>query len=180
MKQGYLVLGAEGSGNRLMTRLLIAGGCSGNAESPYSDVEPENDVPFVWFRSVPYAQQVPNLYTLIDSLQDVHWRVVVMLRDWYPQQHSQVAIGHCSPLPCEERTRAALSYIFEFVSRRQLEYYPVTYSGLVNHPYELVPWLVSVLELPRFPAEIMYEIKDADTKWWQIGSSAVSVWQAKT
>ena len=70
MKRAFLVLGAESSGTRLVTRLLIAAGCHGDgghqqpfdkwqaASSPFDGKDP-----IVWRRSYPWTEYHlwPNL-----------------------------------------------------------------------------------------------------------------------
>lgn len=162
------MLGAESSGNRYMTRLLISAGCDGHADPPYQDVTPREGVPFVWLRSVPYAQEVPDLQKLVFNMwaytEDV--TAVVMLRDMYPSLVSQVKIGHAPNYEtARRRTRNALLHIFDAVRGMGLSFIPVTYSGLVNHTPDVVQWVTSELGLTM--PKTLESAYDGDLPWWQ-------------
>lgn len=168
MSKGILVLGAESSGNRYMTRLLISAGCDGNAEPPYNDVEPRDGLPFVWLRSVPYRQTIPDLHKLITDAwsytDDVE--AVVMLRDMYPSLMSQVKIRHAPDMEtARQRTENALCTIFQALGERAVPFLAVTYSGLVNHTPDVVKWVTSELGLDM--PEKLESAYDGDLPWWR-------------
>ena len=168
MSKAVLVLGAESSGNRYMTRLLISAGCDGNAEPPYEDVTPRAGVPFVWLRSVPYAQGIPDLHKLITDAQGHTDDVVavVMLRDMYPSLMSQVKIRHAPDFEtARRRTENALCTIFRALDQTGIPFIPVTYSGLVNHTPDVVKWVTSELGLAM--PQKLESAYDADLQWWR-------------
>lgn len=168
MSKGILVLGAESSGNRYMTRLLISAGCDGHAEPPYEDVPPRDGVPFVWLRSVPYAQDIPDLPAVVAAAgqHTDDLTAVVMIRDMYPSLRSQVKIGHALDLETARyRTENAVCTIFRALEDTAVPFLIVTYSGLVNHTHYLVKWLVYELGLSM--PETVESAYDGDLQWWR-------------
>lgn len=92
--KAFVVIGPESSGTRIVTRLFCAVGCLGG----YEHVQPldcfiENggDFPYVkgrdivFRRSVPHANQVPDICRIQDKFEregfDVYW--IIVIRDWY-------------------------------------------------------------------------------------------------
>lgn len=161
---GILVLGAESSGNRLMTRLLVEMGCDGIYTPPYNDVHPSHAKPFVWLRSIPYAQDIPDLPALVRSAPTDDINAVVMIRDWLPMISSQIASGHApNEQAATHRSRHALAYIFGFLLDADIPYTLVTYEGLISRPIQICRYLADRLGL-SMPETL--SIYDADAKWW--------------
>ena len=98
--RAFMIYGPESSGNRLLRRILIAGGCVGDPglEQSFDQALPmAEDVPLiVWGRSVP-GNVPPNSWPSF-YVQDIgqarkHGYDVfglVMVRDWYCMAQSQV------------------------------------------------------------------------------------------
>lgn len=99
--RAYVVAGAESSGTRMLTGLLVAAGCSGSADHtqawdakpPRADEHPR----IVRRRSVPHGGVWPDLQGVVDELRSCGYadvRFVVTVRDRHCLESSQVAAGH--------------------------------------------------------------------------------------
>lgn len=96
-RRAFLVLGAESSGTRLLTRLLMAGGCAGDGEDEQRwDTQPPEGPLVVWRRSVPHGGEWPSVRSLIERLASYGYTThpVVITRDWIATASSQVEVGH--------------------------------------------------------------------------------------
>ena len=170
MTLAVMVLGAESSGNRLMTRLLIAAGCDGDGDVFQrldAGIPPAGTQPIVWLRSVPHNNEFPALGACFRLLRTQGYRVkaVVMLRDWQPMTRSQVETGHTpSPELAEERTRQAYPHIFNALLAADVPYVTVTLEGLIARPESVLRWLTNWLGLPM--PDTHETIRDVDEKWW--------------
>jgi hypothetical protein len=97
VKRAFLVLGAESSGTRLLTEVLIAGGCHGDAthHQPFDRWEFGEQTPILWRRSYPWSPYHlwPNLeLDLLRPLRRHGYEDVLALvstRDWLPTARSQ-------------------------------------------------------------------------------------------
>jgi hypothetical protein len=99
MKRAFLVLGAESSGTRLLTQILIAGGCHGDPshEQAFDDWQFQDKTPIVWRRSYPWSihRLWPNL--ALDLLRPLgrfgyeDIMVLISTRDWIATSRSQAA-----------------------------------------------------------------------------------------
>lgn len=79
MKRAFFVLGAQGSGTRMLTRAFISAGCAGSAEhqQPW-DAEPfpagEDDI--VFRRSIPHGGEIVDLWGECDRMLAAGFEVV--------------------------------------------------------------------------------------------------------
>jgi hypothetical protein len=143
-----LVVGAEGTGTRLMTKVLIGSGFEGSAEhsQPFDLMIPPGRSPIVWRRSYPHGGAVPDANGIIrgwPSLKSLsmrvwlsgrlHQHVLVMMRDPYAVSQSQVKSGVAASIPeAYQQIRDAYLRIFNDITNVQLPYTLVMYSALVN------------------------------------------------
>lgn len=161
-----LVLGAESSGTRLITRLLIAAGCYGDSgHKQRLDTEAVCEPPIVWRRSFPHDGQWPNVKGMIHDLQDADFdvRAVVVHRDWRATALSQVDAAHArTEADAYENLRLAYRAIAAQTS--EIEVTLISYESLVQHRRPVVSWLCSQLGIePPTDIEMIY---DANAKWF--------------
>ena len=134
MKTAYLVLGAESTGTRYVTSLLIAGGCKGDAEHKQRwDEDPFAGDPIVWRRSVPHARKVPVIAELVGRLMCDSYltHALVVWRDWNAAARGQVAAGHVGSLEdAYENLAAAYPHIVDGLARTRTRWTGVSYEAL--------------------------------------------------
>lgn len=166
MKRAFLVLGAESTGTRLVTRLLLASGCVGDGDHVQRwDSETPTDPLVVWRRSIPHNKVWPDIGGMADSLRALGYDVsaIVTSRDWSAAVPSQVAIGHVPDAETALRqTRAAYPYIFAALLRHGIPYVLASYESLVTRP-EAIGRLCDLLGLPRAEHE---DVVDGNEKWF--------------
>lgn len=170
MTNAYLVLGAESSGNRLMTRVLIAAGCAGvaGAQQALDDaIPPADGTPIVWLRSVPHGRVFPDIAAHIHLLDAAGYcvRCVVMHRDFHAQTHSQVAARHVQTLEqAQMHVRLAYQRIYAALSETKCWYVALNYEALVQNPDAVMAWLLPMLDLP-IPL-LSEPIRNENEKWY--------------
>ena len=160
-RRAYLVLGPESSGTRLMTRILIAGGCTGDdGHAQRWDAKlPEGVSPIVWRRSVPHGGYWPDVERCIAALKVRGYQVtvVVTMRDWWAVIRSQVAVGH---VESEEQAltnlRNAYRLIFSGLLAHPVDYVVVGYEGLAQRSETVLAWLSKRLGLARVADVVIY------------------------
>jgi len=118
----YLVFGPESSCTRMMTRLLIQGGCRGQDthKQAYDKKPPkaEPGVKVVWRRSFPHLNRWPDIAEMVQMLRVSGYdlgqiRIVVTVRDWWATRESQRKTGHVRDIPAaQRRTTEAYRRIF--------------------------------------------------------------------
>ena len=182
-KRAFLVVGAESSGTRLITRLLIAGGCHGDgghlqpfdkwqaASCPFDGKDP-----IVWRRSYPWSKyhHWPNLkLDLVKPLLKHGYRVarvLVTTRNWYSISQSQVdPKNRHAPTQEDALENVQLAYceIFTQLSRLGLPYLPVAYEAITCHGERAVRPLLKELGLnDRAPLELIRK-EDDDKRYSQ-------------
>ncbi len=173
MTVAVLVVGAEGSGTRLMTRLLMAAGCLGGDDGvqAFDRFVPPATCPIVWRKSYPHYGRWPNLRRMAarGRLQGYEVRAVVMLRDWHALCASQVAAHHVATLAdARWRSREAYRRIFRGLELAGLTqaYIPVTYEALVDRPTPVMEGVFRELGLPE-GTPLPFPITDANAKYYK-------------
>jgi hypothetical protein len=142
MKRAFLVVGAESSGTRLLTRILIAGGCAGDDShhQPFDHWEFGEKSPVVWRRSFPWtrAHLWPNLE--LDLLKPLRSRdyepamVLVSTRDWLSLSRSQADLKNHHVLgEAEALENVSIAYheIFKQIGAAKLPYLMVAHEAIV-------------------------------------------------
>ena len=168
MKRAFLVYGPESSGNRLMTRVLVACGCYGDGShhQRLNDRPPPRDADkIVWFRSVPYAHAWPNLTGHIDQVLRYEYQptILVMNRDVYAIARSQVRTGHVRDIAAAYRSiTTAYRIIFDAINQMNANYLMVSYESLFIRQPDYLGWLLAHIGLTlESPIE---EITDQNAK----------------
>lgn len=148
----FLVLGPESSGTRLLTRILIHGGCAGDySHSQRWDKKSWGSTPnVVWRRSVPHNRQPLHLKKLAERVESGRIvSILVTTRDVTACASSQVRAGH-SPDTDTAYTKICRAYesIFQQLNRMGLHFLVVPYESLVLHPCQVQHRLWDLLDLP--------------------------------
>lgn len=169
--QAFLVVGAERSGTRLMTRTLIAMGCEGQW-SHRQDMDwliPEAhqvDKPIVVRRGLPHAGEWPLISQEVKQLREAGYEphIVWIIRDMYPACVSKWNTFGIELDASYDEYQGALRRIVEGAQIAEVPYTVVTYLGLAHHFKDLTDWLHMRLELEK-PEP--FEVYDGDKKWWE-------------
>lgn len=179
MNKGYLVIGAENSGTRLTTRLLINAGCNGTHEheQPFDKGLPQNQGHIVWRRSVPHGMCVKegdkfiheqgawiNVQKLIESMKSAGYsvHVIVTSREWYSMALAQVHEMKYAP-DAVERIRRAYKIIFKAILITEVPYTIINYESLISG--RDLNRILFNLGLPKKLKEIPFEIYDGNEKY---------------
>jgi hypothetical protein len=128
MKRAFLVLGAESSGTRLLTRVLIAGGCHGDDShrQPFDEWKFQDRTPIVWRRSYPWTEHHlwPNLgLDLLKPLDRFGYGDIMAListRDWISLSRSQADPGN-NHVAGEEEALENISIAYREIFRQVAE-----------------------------------------------------------
>ncbi len=146
----YLILGAEGSGTRLFTKILIQAGCIGQYDHiQLSDIKdnpsicslPKNSKkPLVLRRSIPHGVHWFNLNDLIQNIKDQNYIpfLIILFRDWFGTYSSQLRRGLREDLIMKKIKRA---YYIIFESVKSELFSLANYEELVTNPKALNKFL---------------------------------------
>jgi hypothetical protein len=144
-KTAFMVLGAESSGTRFLTRCMIASGCDGDGNHRQrfdKTLEGAGDK-IVWRRSLPHKtgdqREWPDLDSMLKKLREFGYeaRVLAVIRNHYCTCLSQVQHGHSATV-AEATLNAvgAIRRISSFVLENNLPVMFFTYESLV-HNFEI-------------------------------------------
>lgn len=159
MSRAFVVLGAESTGTRLATEILLANGCVGDAGhfQPF-DRGPIVGDPVAWRRSVPHSGQPLDLSRLLARLEGYDVTAVVTVRDWTAAARSQVACRLAeSPGAAYGKLADAYCAILGQVAAAPLPYTMVSYESLVLHPAAAQAALLSRLGLGLAEVHPVYD-----------------------
>jgi hypothetical protein len=170
----YLVFGPESSGTRLLAKLLITAGCSGeHTHEQRFDTEglPAPDRPIVWRRSFPHAREWPNISDMVHQARAAGYQPVVLVttRDHYAMVRSQVAAGHVSDAQVAQlNIEKAYLLLFCNIAAEGAAYRMVEYLSLVTNTAYLNA-LLSDLGLSELGWMQLRKLKlsNANTKWYK-------------
>tara|TARA_B100000989_G_C19472688_1_gene441440 strand:+ start:666 stop:1202 length:537 start_codon:yes stop_codon:yes gene_type:complete len=173
MKKGIIVIGPESSGTRNLTRLLISAGFAGDSGHEQRFFNPEifkKEKPekFVIRTSVPHDNQLIDFVRLKEVYENLNYKIYVLItsRDWNCMLQSQVNAGHTDTLDnAEERTRLALSFIYEKCFHSKISYNIVSYESLVNYPKETLGFLEKLIDI-KFPED--HNIVNGNLKYYNL------------
>jgi hypothetical protein len=162
MMRAFLVLGPESSGTRLLTRVLMAGGCAGDdgMVQRFDSWQFGKQDPIVWRRSVPYTASHlwPNIE--LDLLKPLRRHgyddimALVTTRDWFSLWRSQVdpKNGHApNEAAALENIQLAYLEIFKQLGNLKLPFLVVAYEALVFFKKQAVLPLLKKLGLRGQP-----------------------------
>jgi hypothetical protein len=161
--RAFLVLGAESSGTRLATRILMSAGCIGSdGHSQPFDTEEFGDAEMVvWRRSVPHRGEWLDLGSMLNRCMDRDINVVVTMRDWSCVEASQRVRGHATQKEdVQSKLRMAYSSIFGQLTKYSVPYVALMYESLVLHSVECQCTFLKALRLPE--PKIFTDVSDRD------------------
>ncbi len=166
--RAILVLGPESSGTKLMTKILIAAGCDGDAtgHQRWDTVDPESDL-IVWRRSMPHDGWWPDVAGLVERMRKLEYDVsaIVTTRSWHAMGRSQVHHGHTRDIGHSmHNLQMAYPRIFSGLSAAQVPYQMAHYENLVARPRHALRELLSPLGLQVPPGITVY---DGNVKWYE-------------
>jgi hypothetical protein len=171
MRQAYLVFGCEGSGTRLLTRILIAAGARGDHGhgQKFDDGLPtaaDSDPTIVWRRSWPHARKTPDTTAMVQQLRDAGWSpyAFVIVRDTVPNVRAQVPAHAADIAAAWQKNQEMFATMFAGLYSEQVPYEVLTYEGLIARPYDVQDYLGYLPGL-RTPTPYV-EVKDANEKHW--------------
>lgn len=167
-RRAYVVIGGESTGTRMVTNLLVKGGCFGDSghtqridgmikEKRFTELKEIMDKqPVVIRRSLPHDSAWFNIRReLVDpfteelgfSERDLYF--LVTTRDWFCASRSAAIAGHSStPYTALEKLREAYGRIGQFfLTFNACEYYTVAYEGIIHYPHFAVPIMYRQAEL---------------------------------
>ena len=140
--RAYIVTGPESSGTRMLTGFLMAAGCAGSAghvqrwdsAPPRAEEHPR----VVWRRSVPHAEEWPDLVGLRNALADggYEWAIaLVTVRDRFCLERSQIAQGHVVSVEAAgANIERSYRHIFAALAAMPgVPYVMVPYESLILH-----------------------------------------------
>lgn len=179
---GFLVIGPESSGTRLVTRLLISAGVygdDGHVQRLDRDgaIERAPTLPFVVRRSLPHGGGWPDLFSLYDRISGRlaaenagEPGVVITLRDFDVLALSQVRNHHVRDVETARRhiNRAILEIGAFIVAVRPKSWF-ISYESLVLHPKQVQESLYRWAGVPSGSAPAY--IYDGDKKYYEEASS---------
>lgn len=169
--KGILVFGAESSGTRLWTEILIRAGCYGQSTHVQSmDAWADcmvKDRNLAWRRSLPHGKKWPLVCDMVTTMKswnlDVH--VLVTMRDYYSMIQSQLGARHVKTTD-EARDNILRAYesIFSGVGRTGVPLVCASYEALIQRPEKTAGRTLDYLGLP-WTNLILPDIKDANEKY---------------
>lgn len=160
--RAYLVIGPESTGTRLLTRVLIAAGCRGDAghEQAFDAPGPvsADSHPVVWRRSVPHRHTWLTAADIRAKLPGRRLTALVTVRDWHATVESQLRAPHVATRDeARANIQRAESHIHGIIrALAPVAHYTVTYEALVARPVDVQRWLAAELGLtmPDPPVEV--------------------------
>lgn len=175
-KRAYFVSGPESSGNRLITRLLVAGGCHDDelittqrGHGFYSTAGTFYKLPdlIVVRRSVPYGIEWPDIKGLIAQLKEAMYdvTVVVPVRDWNGIAHSQSKNYTRTMSEALQMIERAYQEIFAAAYEMRVSMVMCSFEALVDQPVKYRNWLLGHLGLNA--PDQFEEINDANQKYYK-------------
>ena len=152
-KKAFLVIGAESTGTKLVTDILVKNGCKGDyghrQEFDHSPkILKDNDL-VVWRRSFPHDGNWPNLSSLVNLLKGYRITVIVTMRDWYSTSRSNINIKRVDNVEASyDLIQDAYLRIFQQIIDNKFEYHIVNYDSLIAEPKEYQKILLQSIHLP--------------------------------
>lgn len=165
MKRAFIVVGPESSGTRMLTKILMAGGCIGDDShfQPFDKVEKIDGDPIVWRRSVPHNGRDLILADMLRKLPYHEVTVVVILRDWHCTELSQVSNKHVSEMETATKNiKDAVKTIFLQIAALGLDYAVFTYESFLLYPTLTQKFLFQRLGLNE---DNCVNIRNENSKW---------------
>lgn len=163
----YIVIGGESTGTRMVTKLMVDGGCWGehshNQKMDDLVIEKRWDKikaiaekqPIVWRRSIPHDKKYPDIARdLVNPLMENGFTerdffFLVTTRDWFCASRSAAIRGHSStPQGAMDKLKEAYMRIYHFFNIfPSFDFYSVSYDSLVKYPEFAIPIMFRQAEI---------------------------------
>lgn len=156
MKQAILILGAESSGTRALTKIFVESGFYGDSTHfQRLDLEIPDTFKIVWRRSVPHGTHddenrfEPDFIEMCQKLKESNYEIyaIVIHRDYNATVNSQIRNRH---VDTEEEAylhiQAAYKYIYNCLSQLGIQYGIVTYESLILHQKKTLEVFENILK----------------------------------
>jgi len=178
-KRVFLITGPEATGTKLVTRILLAAGCHGDAgndqwiERAMHDNLTFECSPIVLRLSMPCGlvwHKIDDVLWHLKSLGYYEMRVIVTSRCWYATGRSQTKNGtHAVSLQhSENKRRRAYEEIYSSLKFfDEVPHCLVTYEALLMRPQSVMEWLLDWCGLPMPEADKLPTVRDENGKWYQ-------------
>ncbi len=134
-KRVFIVVGAESTGTRLLSEILISAGCQCKHSDGWHwqqwDYELPKDDTLVYHRSFPHGGQWYSMSEIFRRFTGYQFFVVVMVRDWHSVSYSQARFQEFKAIaPNIQR-----AYIDIFAGLKNIPYEIVSYEALQSEDY---------------------------------------------
>lgn len=174
IKRAFFVVGAESTGTRLATRILIAGGCAGSAghDQPFDEHGFGDEECVVIRRSFPHRGRWPQLSDFVNEYKgEFDFRAVWTVRDYDCTAHSQVRNKHVPELAAAYKNiQRANLIIAGQLGYHVIPYRILSYEALVARPTKVQLELLSGLGLGAPDSPIA--VTDENAKYYKQGAIA--------
>jgi len=171
-RRGYFVFGVEGSGTRILTKLMInagAHGDSGHAQKFDSGLPSTDEVDgsIVWRRSFPHARRGVPVSVLAGDMRSNGWSpyALIIVRDTVANVRAQVPAHAGSIHEAWRKNQKEFSLMFMGVRGAFIPFEVLTYENVVARPVETQDYLGSLPGLRKPDSYV--DINDANVKHWQ-------------
>lgn len=145
-KQAVLVLGGEGTGTRVLTRVFLQAGYEGDdGHVQRWDSELPDRPRIVWRRSAPHGGSWPDIRAMVGRLRSAGYSVFacVTSRDWAATIRSQLAAGHVATAEAAlANLRHAYAMLPESLERLEVPYVIASYESLAQRPEAITELLL--------------------------------------
>lgn len=133
-KRAFLIIGPEGSGTKLLTRMFIDAGCQGDSshDQAFDRIDPIDDL-IVIRRSYPHSGKWPDLEDLRNRLSDYEIRIIVIIRGYRCTVASRTR-RQKKPKRARRLALEAFKTIGADLFNSSLPFIWVTYEALVSRP----------------------------------------------
>ena len=171
-KIAYFVLGMEGSGTRLLTRLLINSGATGEYthSQRLDEAIPNAEYarsPIVWRRSYPHGKRDVDLSSMKEIAESHGWQceALVIIRDTIANTAAQVGLHAKDVQQALRKNQRQFKLLFHDLAKTNMPYIVVTFENIVTRPKAFQDWIGSLHGLHK-PNNYI-QINDMNEKHWK-------------
>ena len=152
VRKAVLILGGEGTGTRLVAELLSVNGVWGDLghhqrlDSFDGTLLSSCGERLFWRRSLPHADDWPELDRMLGLLTGFQVQVVITTRAWNYMLQAQTRARHVDDTGAAMgRAQEAYARALDFVARNRLPYVLFSYDALLAQPQRQQEWLLGWL-----------------------------------
>ncbi len=184
MKRAYIVTGAESTGTKLITQLLVGAGCSGDGGNIQWVLEalrlgnPFDCEPVVLRLSMPHGLDDPDLASILWHFKCLGYapKVIVTTRDWWAttEAHLDNNTHGFNRIHSEHKKMKAYLSIFNALEFTHIPFMIAPYESIVARPAmackRIVEWCGLSITEDKIP-----DVFDANAKRYGEGASRAVV-----